>query len=421
MQNPVTYIKNKLSFGARVNPGTAKGHKNLSNYITPVQLQRIKTDIQLWRTAVAEAELAYFPFRVKMQRIFIDTVLNEHVLACVKTRKQLTLLREFMVCGEDGVEDADATSLLKAQWFSNFLSYVLDANFYGYSLIALGDIENNAFPRLSFVRRWNISPDRLNVAPFDYSMAGQDFTADPYKDWHVWVPTPTDNGVSSCGYGLFYTIAKTEIYLRNNTAFNADFIQTYGQPIRKGITGKVDETERGLFEQALAKMGHDAYILLDAADEVELIEPKGTGDGYASYADFEKRLEAKISKLLLGHADALDSTPGRLGSIQNVEASRVSKALWGIQAEDAKLCENIVNNELMPRLIKFGFPIAPGSKWKLKNNKEQQQERELDDASNQVTAGIFNTITQAGGEPDWDYFTQRTGIKVRKSEKSESQ
>jgi hypothetical protein len=32
---------------------------NLSNYISPVQLVRLKHDVKMWRDAVIEAELAY--------------------------------------------------------------------------------------------------------------------------------------------------------------------------------------------------------------------------------------------------------------------------------------------------------------------------------------------------------------------------
>ena len=42
----------------------------------PAQLARLRHDIGMWRVAVAEAEQGYYPHRVKMQTMFIDTVLN---------------------------------------------------------------------------------------------------------------------------------------------------------------------------------------------------------------------------------------------------------------------------------------------------------------------------------------------------------
>src|SRR6185437_11993626 len=52
--------------------------RNLTYTITPIQLQRLRHDLKMWREAVNEAERAYWPYRVKMQRMFIDNILNGH-------------------------------------------------------------------------------------------------------------------------------------------------------------------------------------------------------------------------------------------------------------------------------------------------------------------------------------------------------
>ena len=67
--------------------------RRIGSVIAPYQFTRIKQDVQLWRDAITEAELAWYPHRVKMQRIFMDTILNGHVLACLNKRKNLTLLK----------------------------------------------------------------------------------------------------------------------------------------------------------------------------------------------------------------------------------------------------------------------------------------------------------------------------------------
>lgn len=387
--------------------------KNLSYYISPVQFARIRNDIGLWREAIVEAELAWYPHRVKMQRIFQDTVLNEHVEACMKKRRRLTLLRDFKICDAKGKADEDLKLFFTQKWFADFQSYALDALFYGYSLISFGDLVQDNFPDLSIVRRQNVSPDRLNVSSMVYMLSGEYFMEEPYRKWHVWVPTSSELGVSPCGYGLLYKIAKTEIYLRNNTAFNADGIEIFGQPIRKGKTTKTDEGERGAFETALRNMGSSAYILLDdGQDELELVESKNSGTGYMIYGDFEKRQEAKISKVLLGHADALESTPGKLGSGQGEQESPVQTALNEIQAEDGKFTENIINNQLLPRLRTMGLKIPIDKHFEFENKKEQQQARAKEDSNNLVTATVAKTMKDAGLVYDPVDFEQRTGIKT---------
>ena len=68
--------------GGVYQPGLRTGDvkKDLRNYITPVQLQRIRQDIAQWRAAIGEAENAWFPHRVRMQRMYMDTILNGHIV-----------------------------------------------------------------------------------------------------------------------------------------------------------------------------------------------------------------------------------------------------------------------------------------------------------------------------------------------------
>lgn len=389
--------------------------KNLNYYISPVTFARIRNDIQLWRESINEAEQAWYPHRVKMQRIFQDTILNEHVEACMKRRKRLTLLRDFKICNQNGREDPKSKEIFDQKWFADFQSYALDALFFGYSLIALGDLVEDKFPDLSIIKRQNISPDRQNVVSLIYALSGQPFMEEPYQDWHIWVQTPSELGVSKCGYGLFYKIAKTEIYLRNNTAFNADAIEIFGQPIRKGKTTKTEEAERGAFEAALRNMGSSAYILLDEGqDDLELVESKGMGTGYLIYGDFEKRNQQKISKVLLGHADAMDSVPGKLGAGQGKGESPVQEAMDEVQAEDGTFMQNIINNQLLPRMRNMGFNIPLEFHFEYENNKEMEEARKKEDEANLQTATISQMMAQGGMNMDPAYFTKRTGIPATK-------
>lgn len=403
-------------------PKSQQAKQNLSYAITRIQFFRIRQDIQSWRRAVTQAEEFFFPYRTEMQRIYMDTILNEHVAACMKRRKNLTLLRDFKLVGPDGQEDEDLKLLFynntlpgSNNWFMNFLNYALDAIFFGYSLIYLNDLENNAFPHLGVIRRENVSPDRMIVASLPTIPGGVRFDEKPWSDWHVWVPTPGETGRETCGYGLLYKIAKAEIYLRNNMGFNADYNELFAQPLRVGKTTKTNEDERGAFENALKNMGSSAYILLDEGqDDVTLVEAKNSATGYQSYENLEKRLEAKISKLVLGHADALDSTPGKLGGIGKAGSaeSPQDKALDEIQAEDGIFIENIVNGELIPRMQAFGIQIPPGYYFQFSNDREEAGVQEKENATAQALANVMATIQQAGGTPDWKFFNDVTGMNI---------
>jgi len=404
------------SVQVRQGGGATDVKQNLSNYIAPVQLQRLRTDVSMWRQAVSEAENAWYPHRVRMQRMYIDTILNGHVYSLMERRKDLTLLREWAMVDAKGKESEDLTELFKKEWFDNFMSFSLDAMFFGYSLISLGDIEDESFPNLSLIRRWNISPERMNVTQLVYSIGGANFNEDPYRKWHVWVPTVNENGTSACGYGLFYKIALYEIFLRNTLGYNGDFVELFAMPYRIGKTTKTNEDERAELENAIQNMGSAGWAIVDPMDEIEFLENNMAGTGYTAYESLEDRCQKVVSKIILGHSDAIDSTPGKLGGGQDGQESPVAKALRDKQVKDGKFIERIVNGQLIPKMRALGFNIPEGYRFAFKNDDEKEEFREREDKSNKITAEIAQVMKNAGLKMDAAYFTERTGIPVTEIE-----
>ena len=402
LQSPTSPLQGQQALPAQIK-------HNLSNYIAPVQLLRLKHDVRMWRDAVLEAELAYYPQRIKMQRLFIDTALNGHVKACTEKRKDLTLLRRFELQDSSGKRLDEATKAIsECEWFQKFLSYTLDAIYYGYSLIALGDIIDNDLPNLIIVKRWNTSPDRYNVTSYDYAIVGQDFRADDVKDWHVYVPTPSDNGTSPCGYGLFYNVAVYEIFCRNVLGFNGDFVERFSMPYVHAKTTKPSD-ERDDLEATVANMGANGYAITDPQDDIEFLEAALAGTGWNGYDNLEKRCEDKISKLILGHSDALDSTPGKLGADQGGDESPVQKALSEKQIKDGRMCERVCNTLLFPKVHNIG-QMPKGIKLVFLNDDEVQETVERENLNAQGLANVGVAMKNAGLAMDPAYFQKQTGI-----------
>ena len=424
-KNRLRSVKNEAAFGANTQPttfgtpgsvavrqggGSIDPVRNLTNRIAPVQLQRLRHDVAMWREAVTEAENAWYPHRVKMQRLFIDTILNGHVYSLMERRKDLTMLRDYQFVDTNGNEVEDLKQMFNADWFDLVVGYALDALFFGYSLISLGDIDNDKFTDTSLIRRWNVSPDRLNVAQFIYSLSGAKFTEEPYKNWHLWVHTPSENGVGTCGYGLFYKIALYEIFLRNTLGYNGDFVELFAMPYRIGKTTKTAESERAELESAIQNMGSAGWALIDPMDEIEFLENGMAGTGYTAYESLEERCQKTVSKIILGHSDAMDSTPGKLGANQG-DNNPVVVALKDKQTKDGKFIERVINGQLIPKMRELGFKIPEGVRFEYKNDAEKEAFRSREDASNKVTAEIAQTMKNAGLKMDAKYFEDRTGIK----------
>jgi phage gp29-like protein len=377
-----------------------RNDKNLNSFTSRTALNRIRQDVSTWRDAMREAEAGQFPHRVKMQRLFVDTVLNGHVSACIEKRKNLTLLRDFELRNADGSENEEMEDLFETEWFRQFMSHALDAIFYGYSLVSLGDIINGQYSKIDVIKRWYISPDRLNVTIHQYNLSGYDFLKPPYDLWHVWCTTPSENGMSNVGYGLLYKVGVYEIINRAMLGFNADAAELYGQPIRVGTTNKTDEGERSEFASMLSQMGSSGWIIKDEFDTIEILQNTMGSTGFNIYADLEKRNEAKISKIILGHADALDSTPGKLGSDANGAAVT---AMREIQTNDGKYIENIINGILIPKMRQVGFMIPEGLYFEFESNEDKDGKEFAELDKQKKLADITQVLKNSGYavDPIW--------------------
>ena len=386
--------------------GNTDVEKNVGASIVPEGLQRTKQDVAKWRDAILEAEQAYNPFRVKMQNGYSDTVLNGHVTACMEYRKNLTLLRDFEIeVNDEEVEGLE--EIFESKWFTDLVNYILDAKFYGYSLISLGDVVDGSFNELTLIKRQNISPDRLNVSPYVYGLTGANFTEEPYNQWHIYASTPSDNGYSRCGYGLLYKVAMYEILCRNLIGYNSDSAEIFGMPLRVGKTHKTDEVERQNFAEALSYMGSAGWMVTDMNEEIEFIS-NSSGSGFLIYENLEVRCEKKISKILLGHADALDSISGKLGN--DSADSPAQKSIDNIQTLDGKFVENIVNEQVIPNLRSIGFSIPEGACFKYSNSSEEMENSMHEIEMNTKLSTIAQNMKNAGLQMDAKYFEEQTGI-----------
>ena len=398
---------------------------SLSNYITPVQFQRLAHDIKMWREAIIEAELAWYPMRVRMQRMYMDVYESPIIKPFLLRWLELNLQRDWSIYqlkGGKRIQSDDLTDQLNEQaWFADYFQYVMESQLFGYKLIELGDIVNDGFPNISFTRPENIRPDSRTydnnrqqpiVTSLIYMLDGVHIKEDPLLDMcNHWIPTKTNRGVSSCGYGLLYNISLLEIHLRHVLEWNVDYVEMFGQPIKKGFTNKIGKA-RQAFEQFLASAGSNAYVLLDkgTGDDVSYEMASNAGTAWKSYDNLTERLEGVVSQILLGHTDAIKSVPGKLGGMQaankdGFNESLVEQAMNAKQTTSGDFACRAINEIGAPRFRRLGKYvksklienlIPEGYKFGLLNDKEDAEIRRRRNASNQVESTVMLNLYNAG-------------------------
>ena len=409
---------------AKLQANIINNAKNLNQYRAPYQVVRVKVDTSFWRSAVNEAErpASSLPYRVQMQTIYLDTVLNGHVSACMRKRKDLSLLKKFHLCDESDITNKAATAILESnQWFQLCREYIHDAQYYGYSLITFGDLINGALPKLTVTRRTDVSPDRECLSTMPYIPTGINFNDPSYQspdggfpfDWSLWVTTPTEDGISTCGYGMLYKVALYEIIMRSLIGWNTDYTERYGMPTAVVKTVDNSNEERDRAEEAAQKLGSSGYLILNTNDEYELVSGDQAGTGWKSYDNLETRCKKAISTIILGHEDGIASSGGKM--TKDDDESPQAKALIEKETTDCRFEENVINDLLIPKLIKLGFNIPIGLKYKIKNDAELIEENENKAKRAKDWSEVAMNMTSAGLKVDATEFSELSGMKIEEA------
>lgn len=402
--------------------GSNKPSRNLNNVIFPQSFVNARIDLATWAAALEQAQVAAWPFRTQLQKMYVKTLKNAHVSACVQRRKELTLLRDFQIENANGEYDKYWTDYFKLSWFKQHaLELILDADYHGFTLASIGEIKDGIPSEIVNVKRWNVSPEREHVSLFESSPSGTSWNDSPYDKWHVWMPTPEPNGISNCGYGLLYITAALEILQRNNVQYNADFIEMFAQPYRWLKTNDLEGDEFEAKKKMMQEMASAGFGITGLNDELEFLNDGSRGNGYKAYNDFDHRAKGDISKWIGGHADFIDSTtknPG-MGS-QNSGAgdvtddatgnTQVQKAISSKRMIDGDNATIRVNELWIPKLRKLGIMIPKGHRIHFLNDTEERSISAQIADKNQKWATLALSMAQGGLKMDKDFFTQETGV-----------
>lgn len=371
------------------------------------QLIRVRQDIKKWREAIQQAEMVFTPYRVELQRVFLDTILNGQVKSAMNKRRSLTMQREFFAANASGEMDERATEIVNSEWFRCIMAYSLDAQFFGYSLIQLGDIYNGKMNNPTLIPRERIIPETMRVSLSSvYDNVGVPIEDPLYYPWLIWVPTSSDTGTTKCGLGILNEVAPYEIYNRHAMATWSQFTQIYGVPMRIGKTDIRDKAARGNMEKMLDNLGVAGWAVIDRDSSIEMMNGAGAGQS-TIFLDLIGQSEKMISKLILGHADALDSTPGKLGAESSVE-----EALEVIREADGAFIESVVNGNVIPKLVALGIKELNGVKLKFSNSSEEEEAKnKQQEYIAKVSDNVFK-LSQAGLSVDPKQVEELTGLKI---------
>lgn len=326
-----------------------KAHKLLVDLQVQTEMLT-KKDIGAWRMAWQRAIDVQNPNRCALLDIYTDVAIDMHLTGCVGQRKGFVSKRGFKLVDKAGKKNDELTALFETEWFDEFVSLVLDSRYYGHSLIQF-DVPTDKdgqmqFPIPELVPRKHVRPEYGVIVrnQNDVPQSGISYREGEFADWCIEVGRPHD-------LGLFLKCCPSALSKKNMLAFWDGFGEIFGMPIRIAKTMSQDKETRGKIETMLSKMGAAFYGVFPNDTEIEIKE-SSRGDAYNVYDKRIDRANSELSKGILNQTMTIDSGSSLSQSQVHLEVFE------NVISEDQKLVRNVVNNKLLPFMLKHGFPVA---------------------------------------------------------------
>ena len=322
---------------------------------TVVDLQRTtdaltRKDIGDWRMAWQRAINVDSPNRQALYDIYGDVAIDLHLSGCIQQREGFVLARSFKITNEQGEESPEAAFFFAKPWFKQLLRLILDSNYWGHSLIELGNLTTDINGRLAYdgvklIKRKHVIPEYHRVI----TDLGQDWTTGidyhqpPFNDWLIEAGQPED-------LGLYLKAATQTIPKKNALAFWDTFAEIFGMPMRIAHTTTRDDKELAKMEKMMASMGTEGWALFQEGTDIEVVEST-KGDAFNVYDKRIDRANSELSKLIIGQTMTIED-----GSSLSQSETHLQVFENLIDADCDMLCD-IVNTQLIPRMIRHGFPL----------------------------------------------------------------
>ncbi len=320
-----------------------------------IELQRTtdaltRRDIGDWRSAWQLAINVDNPNRQRLYDIYRDVSVDLHLSGCIQQREGFVLSRSFKIVDNDGKENKEAAEYFNTSWFKQLMRYTLQANYWGHSLIELGDVILDQNDRLTFdgvtlLPRKHVIPEKGRII------------TDLSQDWHSGIPYREDPFIGNLievgqpeDLGLYLKAATQTIPKKNALSFWDTFAEIFGMPMRIARTTTRDRNELNKMENTMQKFGTAGYAILQQGTEIEVVEST-KGDAFNVYDKRIDRSNSELSKLVIGQTMTIEDGSSLSQSQTHLEVFK------NIVEADCDLIRDMANNQLLPRMIQHGFPL----------------------------------------------------------------
>lgn len=353
-----------------------------------------KKDVADWRAAWQMALNVDSPNRQRLLDIYRDTMVDLHLSGCIEQRRGFVMSRSFKFVNEKGDEDEEALHYFDQSWFKQLMRLAHDSLWYGHSLIELGNLTQDgdgclAYDGVRLIPRKHVIPEyhRCVVNVGDEWTSGIDYHEAPYADWVIEAGQSDD-------LGLLLKAAPQTISKKYALAFWDGFAEIFGMPMRVAKTTTRDPKEWKRLEDMMRNSGANLSMVSTAETEIQFVE-SGKGDAYNVYNMRVDRANSELSKLIIGQTMTIED-----GSSLSQSQTHL-QVFENLVESDRDMLRDIVNNQLIPRMVKHGFPIK-GLRFEWDDAVDYTPEQQI----------AYETMIADRYDVDPSYFADKYGMPV---------
>ena len=352
------------------------------------QPKRFNIDTSDFMAAIHAAENVDYAQRTKLYDLYTDILLDAHLSSVIDKRKN-AVLSSSVEFQRNGKPDDAINEQILSPWFYRCVSDILDARFWGFSLLQF--YKNNEWIDYDLVPRKHVEPIRKLILSRQTDIQG--ISWDEFSDL-LFVGRDAD-------LGLLAKAAPWVIYKRNTTADWAQFSEVFGMPIQEYIYDTDDEDARERALQDANSIGSLATFIHGKDTELQLREAGNKAGSADVYERLVERCNSEISKLILGNTlttESSDNGTQALGTVHKKVEESVAKA-------DREYVLKVLNYDMTDIFARMGINTS-GGKFCFPEKKDVDPNTEMS-----VLTQLHTTFSLP---IDDDYLYEKFGIEKPK-------
>lgn len=300
---------------------------------------------KLLEEAIMLAQMPEMPRRYMLYQIYEQILRQDLQLRSqLRTAINEVLSEKWVIVDQKGNVNEEATKLLSKKWFGKLLYYYCETEFWGHSLIEMGQlIEDPATKKLVFkdlvlIPRRHVVPDTQELLAQPADTKGIPYTEAPFNTWLLEAGDPED-------LGELHVSARAAIYKGNTVGDWARSGEKWSDPMLVILTDETENDELNAKEKFAANFGSNSYYIgTKQDDEIQLLERKNEG-GYKINQELCNYLDGEKAQQINGQV-ATSTDTAYVGSSEVQE-----RILSGYTETRLKNMTFWINEVVMPFLV----------------------------------------------------------------------